>query len=88
MNDLDQLAKTHRAIIPTNGTTAHRLLSALIKGQRLSEFTCFLKYQTTSGGRRLRELNAPKCDGGYGWPLKKEMIKRNGRRYVEYYLQA
>lgn len=61
-------------------TLKQRILKDLEKGAVLSEMVMFSRYNTTSGGRRLRELR--EVDSR----IKDRWVTKNEVRYKEFYL--
>ena len=78
---IETLAKKRRATLPADNSDAYNILQALIKGERVSMMTGFRKFHTVALSQRISELR-----NKYNWQINDEFVKRNKRRYKEYYL--
>lgn len=74
-------ARRHKAIIPTQGSQRHQLLSAMFDGMKFTVLTGLKQKHCMSVSQRMSELKRD------GWPVTSRWVKlKSGKRVKEYSL--
>lgn len=78
--NLETRARRLRAKLPTYRSDNWRILNHLSRGHKLTVMDCVRLFGTPNLRSRVCELE------GYGWPIQREPVKVNGKRFKRYYL--
>lgn len=66
--------------VPSDETQCGVLLRAMKRGERLTVASAPSQYGCYALSQRVSELKK------MGWPVKSQMVERNGKRFAEYWL--